>query len=457
MNLFPTPSSKSAAVEELHAATAIYTVSEVVDPLLDRLNWPQCGGRLLDPSAGDGSFLLQALKRLDAHDQESIARVTGWEIHPGAVSSARIKITQHLVRAGGWSWDSASRIASQLLINKDFLTDGPTRGEYRVIAGNPPYLRFQRLPDYFKNIYGGCLPKYARGDLLHAFLDWCTKLLPEDGAIGFVCSDRFLFNANAADLRGEIGNRVSISHLARLDPSSSFYRPKVRVKGTPPRIHPVEVVLHPLAAGRFPITRAAISPDDVERKHENGRTLSDIAKVSIAPWLGPLGIFVVTGADVTTLRRGRAKLIPAVDTDDIDPRTDQLGEPTRFAILTTREKKPVAAVVRHLNDRYDRMPQRGRNRVYWMPPETISMNLEAPSILVPRIARRIRAVILPAGVLPLNHNLSVVSTSSQSLNELRDLLLSERCQAWVKNNAPRLESGFLSITTSLLRRMPIEL
>jgi len=90
MNLFPKPSGRSVAVEELHAATALYTVSQVVDALLDRLNWPACGGRLLDPSAGDGSFLLQALKRLDARDPKSIARVTGWEIHPGAVASARV-------------------------------------------------------------------------------------------------------------------------------------------------------------------------------------------------------------------------------------------------------------------------------------------------------------------------------------------------------------------------------
>jgi hypothetical protein len=446
---------RAAAVEEVHIATALYTTMGVVDALLDKLEWPHSGGRLLDPSAGDGSFLIRALQRLDLTKAREIERVQGWEIHPGAAQEARAKVAS-LLRRAGWSEDEAKSAAARTVVNKDFLTDGPEANEFRIIAGNPPYLRFQRLPDFFKTIYGEQLPKYARADLLHAFLDRCAKMLPDDGACGLICSDRFLFNSTAADLRRELGHRVGISHLARLDASTSFYRPKLRVKDSPPRIHPVELVLRPTAFGQFPITHEAISPDDPGRTEQtNGRTLADIAKVSIAPWLGPIGIFVVTGDVATLLHAAGAELIPAVDTDDIEPGTDILRTPTRYAIRTYRAVQPAGILEEHLKSQRERMPKRGLSNPFWVPPETINLPLDRPTLLIPRIARGLRAIPLPAGVLPINHNLSVVSTTNMPLKELRELLLSESSQDWIRRNAPRLESGFYSITTRLLRRLPI--
>ncbi|HKU51685.1 MAG TPA: hypothetical protein VJQ25_04405, partial [Nitrospira sp.] len=76
------------------------------------------------------------------------------------------------------------------------------------------------------------------------------------------------------------------------------------------------------------------------------------------------------------------------------------------------------------------MPKRGQDRPYWVPPEPINLPLDKPSLLVPRIARRIRAIPIPPGVLPINHNLSVVSTTDRSLDDLKTLLTSEASHAW---------------------------
>jgi hypothetical protein len=254
-----------------------------------------------------------------------------------------------------------------------------------------------------------------------------------------------------------MGSRVGISYLARLDPSTSFYRPKLRVSGSPPRIHPVQIVLRPLATGSYPLTGEPISPDEElgHKEKVNGPTLSDIATVSLAPWLGPMGIFVVTGKEAELLRKAGADLVDAVDTDDIEDGT--LKAATRFAIRTDPVAPPKSRIVdRHLRDRRHLMPPRGQQRPYWLPPESIKLSIDQPSLLIPRIARQLRAITLPAGVLPLNHNLSIVSAREDvSLEELRAILLSTQSQAWIQRHAPRLESGYLSITTKLLRRMPV--
>ena len=135
--------ARAAAVDDVHAATAIYTSPTVVEGLLDRLGWPRAGARLLDPSAGDGSFLLSALARLEIrpNDLSSVSAVQGWEMHPGAVREARERIEAFLT-ARGWSESVAATAARGLVIEADFLSDGPANGAFQVIAGNPPYLRY---------------------------------------------------------------------------------------------------------------------------------------------------------------------------------------------------------------------------------------------------------------------------------------------------------------------------
>src|SRR5581483_3547493 len=99
----PAISSRTEAVDRLHAATALYTADPVVSELLDAVSWPGRGGRLLDPGAGDGSFLVAALQRLSPRhgDFDAVRRVAGVEIHPGAALAARERVAG-LLGALGW-------------------------------------------------------------------------------------------------------------------------------------------------------------------------------------------------------------------------------------------------------------------------------------------------------------------------------------------------------------------
>lgn len=231
LDLFDAAGDLSAAIEALHAATALYTAEPVVDVLLDRIGWPDAAGRLVDPSAGDGMFMVRALSRLDLapDDFHEVHRVQGWELHPGAMRSARERVQSHLI-SNGWSVASAHKAAQSIIHHGDFLTGGPAPGTFRFCAGNPPYLRYGHLPEVLKDLYRPILPDFARGDLLHAFLDRCVYNMPPDGIIGFVTSDRIWVNDTAANLRKQLGHKVGIDHISRLDPSSSFYMPKTRYR-----------------------------------------------------------------------------------------------------------------------------------------------------------------------------------------------------------------------------------
>jgi len=180
--------------------------------------------------------------------------------------------------------------------------------------------------------------------------------------------------------------------------------------------------------------------------------LGEIASVSLAPWLGTKGIFVVDKE--TAAKLPAEHLVPAIDTDDI--RDGQLQEPTRYAIRTSPDCSPPLAIMDHLEVNRHRMAKRGLRKTPWLPPESWHKRpLDKPLLLVPRIARSLRPVRVPPGILPINHNLSIVAAGKRSLDEIEDLLLSEESNDWMRTHAARLEDGFFSLTTRLLRQLPV--
>lgn len=451
--LFPqTP--REAAIDVLHAATAIYTCDPVVDQLLARVQWPRGNRTLIDTSCGDGAFLRRALARLlasepDLSDEELCQRITGWEIHPFAADQARSSVAQ-VLRDHGISQERAARCAGRIVRCGDFITEGPRTPSFDVIVGNPPYLRMLHVPDPLRTEYRQELPDFAIADLLHGFLARCSQVLRAEGELALVTSDRWLFNAGAARLREEIGRHFRLSHVERIDVSSAFYRPKQRRTGTPPRVHPCAVVL---SANGAPITREPIYPGWGGAPRKSVRTLGDVAEIRLAPWLGTPGIFLVNHGTAGTLPR--ESLVPAIDTDDI--RGGVLRAPTRYAILTRPDERPPESVIQHLAREMPRMCARGvRTGQPWLPPEPFyRLDLSVPSLLVPRIAKRLTPIRIPAGVLPINHNLSIVRAGELELEELAELLASSDADDWMRLTAAPLENGYRSITTRLLRSMPV--
>ncbi|WP_321820874.1 MULTISPECIES: Eco57I restriction-modification methylase domain-containing protein [unclassified Burkholderia] len=449
-----TEAARRAAIDALHAATAIYTASPVVDQLLDRLDWPQEGLRLVDPSCGDGMFIARALDRLLTSRPAGFLPgnlIEGWEIHPNACIEARSRVAAVFAQHGH-APGKAAALAQQMIINRDFLTDGPTHSVWDIVAGNPPYLRAANVPSLLREQYDATVPDCAKADLLYSFLERCSRTIRPNGRIGLVTADRWLFNAGAGRLRETLGARVALSHVERLDVTTAFYRPKHRRAGSPPRIHPVSIVLQEGTENGQQISKDPIYPGADLSSYAGLPTLGEFAQVRIAPWLGTHGVFVVD--QITASRLPSEYLVPAIDTDDIVD--GKLGTPTRWAIRTSPYEEPPPAILEHLEANLHRMAARGRQGKRWMPPESFHrMDLSQPSLIVPRIAKSPKAIRVPAGVLPINHNLSIVAGSVEQLRLVEEALASPLAAFWMADHAPRLENGYFSLTTTMLRKLPM--
>ena len=449
-------SERETAIETLHSATALYTRDPVVLELLDEIAWPRGGGATIDTSCGDGAFLARAVERLIAAEADitldALAqRVHGWEIHPLAASDARTRVA-HTLAQHGFCPIRATLAAGEMIRCGDFLMEGPAKGLYRAVVGNPPYLRMLNVPQLLRAEYEQVLPAYARADLLHSFIDRCANVLEPDGEFAMVTADRWLFNEGAARLREVVGMRFVLAKVRRLDASSVFYRPKQRRAGTPPRIHPVAVVLQPVGQRGTALGPRPIYPEAKGIESDVQLRLGEVADVRLAPWLGTPGIFLVESH--VTASWNQSVCIPAIDTDDITG--GQLRTPRRIALLTYPDRTPDTHVMAHLDRELPRMCPRGRGAVRWMPPEPFHrFDLSRPSLVVPRIAKTLKLVRVPAGVLPVNHNLSIINSGAMSLEAIVEALRSDEANDWCCSRAARLENGYFSFTTRLLRDVPI--
>lgn len=441
-----------AAIDKLHEATAIYTREPVVEQMLDLLGWPAMGRRLLDTSCGDGAFLVAALRKLlalapELTDAELRHQVAGWEIHPAAAEQCRRNVAQTLLEQGRPA-ATADQLARSMVRCGDFLTEGPHLPEADLIVGNPPYMRWLRVPEVLRGEYVQVVPQYAKSDLLHAFLERCSRVLRPAGVVGLVTKDCWLSAASAAPLRDAMGRRFRLASVRRLDASTAFYRPKQRRKDTPPRIHPCAVVLR--SDEGAPITCAPIYPDITSLPCSKAPTLSEIAIVRLGPWLGPAGRFFLPAAEAGHLPPDL--LVPVVDTADVFE--GRLRAPTRVALRTSSDVRPPDAVLAHL----DAAPGAGasrRGRCSWLPPESFaSHDLGRPGFMVPRIVRSLAPVDVPAGVLVMNHNLCVVPREGVDLAEVRHALTSNAANEWLLAAAPRLENDYRAVSAPLLRRLP---
>jgi hypothetical protein len=147
---------------------------------------------LLEPSFGNGDFLVRAVERLvtsylrtsslDTAVDDLRNAIVGIEIDPDAAAETVGRLTELLARFGFDQAHTCSLLAAWLR-NDDFLL-ADIRSRFDFVVGNPPYVRQELVPDRLMAEYSSRYETiYDRADLYIPFIERSLKLLKEGGVL----------------------------------------------------------------------------------------------------------------------------------------------------------------------------------------------------------------------------------------------------------------------------------
>ena len=226
---FPEFDHVQEAVERLSASGtekrgAIFTRREVVDFILDLVgyspNEPLYDRKLLEPSFGEGDFLVPIVERLlDAYRRRPVSLqgavevlgdcIRAVELNREAFGATRERLKEVMSNAGLAKLE-VDTLLNRWLIQGDFLLeDLPFSFDY--VAGNPPYVRQELIPGVLIQEYRRRFETiYDRADLYIPFIEKSLSLLAPAGVLGFICADRWTKNRYGAPLRKLVAKRFHL-------------------------------------------------------------------------------------------------------------------------------------------------------------------------------------------------------------------------------------------------------
>jgi hypothetical protein len=434
--------SPYAAARALHDRCGIYTKTVVVRRILDAIQWRErvdlSSAKLLEPAAGDGAFLVEAarrlvasLRRLGIHPTLRVLgpRIVAYELHRPAAHAARRKVVSAL-REAGIDEKTAARCAQKWVLNRDFLLASLRPELVSHVAGNPPYVRWSKIPTYLRARYDQVLADKLRGgDLFIPFLDRSLTVLASGGRFGFVCSDRWKYSAFASAFRAKWGPLTRITSETRISSRKAFAKP-----------------VHSYPSITIGVKRAGAARKALSRTR--GKTLEELGcSIRVGPALGGRAAYVIPAGPCDVELE---LLHPWVRASDIkDGRICSSGHRVVAMHDSDGDLLPLRAyplLGKRLRRFQTALSGRSivalRDRHWYRPIDRIrAEDWSRPKILVPELARKPRCAIDRSGAIPA-HGVYAIFAHDDNVDRVYAGLKSGRLGRAIRKIAPQVNGGY---------------
>ena len=430
-------------VAALHGACGVYTRPALVGRLLDRVGWTRdadlANARLLEPGAGDGAFLVEVVRRLVAsfvrhgiplRIDTLRERVLAYELVPAEANKARARLVAAM-KASGIHHATAHACTRAWVETGDFLLADLCDAGFSHIVGNPPYIRWSKLPDSMAAAYAKKLPRtIARGDLYLPFLHRSFELLQPKGRCAFVCSDRWRYTVYADDFR----TRWQASLRIDTEPA-----------GEPRDIFDRDVYVQPEILTATP--RVIPKPPTPKRRRRRGKTLVELGcAIRVGPALGVTPAFVLEPGEAGVEPQLLHRWVDAneVSHGEIRWRGRRVIAPfdDQGNIIELDDYPLLAARLERFSDRL-RGRHIVRNGAVWY--RTIDKVQPAvwspPKLLIPEIAKLPRVAVDLTGAIP-SHGTYAVFSRSLDIEQVYDRLRDGKLAKALAPIAPKVKGRY---------------
>jgi len=211
----------------------VYTRPWVADLILDlagyRADEDLAARYAVEPSAGEGAFLVPMVRRLLAsltvHGRKlSDARESIHAYELDADSAARAaQLVGRELREHGASMLEAREVAEGWVSVGDYLLASPPDRRADLVVGNPPYIRYDDLPAQALSAYRRLYPAMVgRCDIYVGFIEAGLRQLKDGGVLGLICADRWMRSAYGAELRRMITSAFGVEAVIEMHDAPAF-------------------------------------------------------------------------------------------------------------------------------------------------------------------------------------------------------------------------------------------
>ncbi|KQV52830.1 hypothetical protein ASC95_08475 [Pelomonas sp. Root1217] len=486
---------------------AIFTRPEVVEFILDLVGYAPTSAlyrkTLLEPSCGQGEFLMAAVSRLLTSAAAARKRgvkvpplddcIRAVELHVDTLKRTRAGLLA-LMRERGVDEAEAAQLAGKWLIQGDFLLEPLPKG-FDFVIGNPPYVRQELIPEALLREYRRRYATlYDRADLYIPFIERSLGLLNDGGKFSFICADRWTKNRYGGPLRAMVARDFHLQAYVDMVDTPAFHvevvaYPSITMieKAAP---GPTLVAARPQVEPRYLRDLAKALRGDVNELPATVHKLDDVTKGD-EPWVlqfsdarelirrierdfpaleetgCKVGIGVATGADRVYVAKfdeldiEPSRKLPLAMTRDIltgyvawrgygvvNPFTDEgplvdLKDFPKLAAYLQAHKPAIAG--RHVAKRDEKRWYRTIDRI------TPSL-ASRPKLLIPDIKGEAQ-VVYEEGKLYPHHNLYYVVSDTWELKALQGVLLSSLTRLFIATYSTKMRGGFLRFQAQYLRRI----
>lgn len=496
---------------EADARGAIFTRREVVELILNIVGYtedkPLCQMQILEPSFGVGDFLLPIVERLLRAwasvntSEEEIFNILGdsiraVELHQNSYASTYSSVI-NLLEKSGIPAKTASKLTSKWLSQGDFLLTS-LETKFDFIVGNPPYIRQEMIPAPLLVEYRARYQTmYDRADIYIPFIERSLSLLLNGGALGFICSDRWMKNRYGGPLRKLIADNFRLKAYVDMVDTAAFHSevsayPAITVISAEPpastrvahrpnierdslialakEINASELVnksngvreIAYVTNGHEPWLLDSSDQTEIIRRLESNFSLLEEAgcKVGIGVATGADKVFI---ADYESLDVESDRKLPLATTKDIvsgevewlgkgviNPFSENgglvdLNKYPRLSRFLDSHKDVIAG--RHCAQKSPANWYRTIDRIY---PDLAA----TPKLLIPDIKGEAH-IVFEKGELYPHHNLYYIVSTEWDLRALQAVLLSTVTRFFVASYSTKMRGGFLRFQAQYLRRIRI--
>lgn len=496
------PSIPDTAVEH----GEVYTRDWVVEMILDLVGYTSDRNLaklvISDPACGSGAFLLGIARRLSEacrkHEVElPVDGVRALDLLSRNVRASREAVIDLLVN-DGWSRDHVEPLVEGWIRQGDYLLHEPAAADF--VVGNPPYIRLEDVPDQRMKLYRQNHPTMVgRADIYVGFYERALGALTQNGALGFICADRWMRNQYGRELRRLVGDRFSVEFVAIMHDVDAFEEsvsayPAITVIRKAPQTPIVvaqttrdfdaaqaqKLVRWAAADGHAETTAGyeasrlpswfsggdswpAGSParlEMLEDLNERFPPLEDTgARVGIGLASGADAVFLTQDPDqveqtralpMSMVRDARTGTLKWDGTYLVNPWEDdgRLVDLDAYPRLKAYFEQHREALMRRF------IAKKNPARWYKTIDKVDSSLTAKPKLLLPDMKLTIHPVLDDGGHYP-HHNLYYVVADAWDLRVLGGLLLSRVAQAFVEAYAVRMRGGTLRFQAQYLRRIRV--